>query len=67
MKSWKGATARLIFILERLARTIDFRGREIGRILLVDALKKALQNGELVASLGSGGRWKDEEAIECSR
>jgi predicted GNAT family N-acyltransferase len=37
-------------LLGRLARSIEFRGQGIGGILLVDALKKALENSAHVAS-----------------
>jgi predicted GNAT family N-acyltransferase len=36
-------------LLGRLARSIEFRGQGIGGILLVDALKKALENSAHVA------------------
>jgi predicted N-acetyltransferase YhbS len=37
-------------LLGRLARSLDQKGKGIGEILLVDALKKALQNNAVVAS-----------------
>lgn len=43
-------------LLGRLARSIEFRGQGIGEVLLVDALKRALQNSVHVASLGGHRR-----------
>jgi len=49
-------------LLGRLARSVDFRGQGIGEALLVDALKKALQNSTHVASWAVIVDAKDEEA-----
>jgi predicted GNAT family N-acyltransferase len=49
-------------LLGRLARSTDFRGQGIGEILLVDALRKALQNSANVASWAVVVDAKDEEA-----
>ena len=51
-------------LLGRLARSVDFRGQGIGETLLVDALKKALQNSTHVASWAVIVDAKDEEAAE---
>jgi predicted GNAT family N-acyltransferase len=37
-------------LIGRLARDLRFRGREVGQFLLVDALKRALQSSDQVAS-----------------
>lgn len=49
-------------LIGRLARSIDLRGQRIGEILLVDALKKALQNSSHVASWAVVIDAKDENA-----
>jgi predicted GNAT family N-acyltransferase len=49
-------------LLGRLARSTDLRGQGIGEILLVDALRKALQNSTHVASWAVVVDAKDEEA-----
>ena len=49
-------------LIGRLARSIDLRGQGIGEILLVDALKKALQNSSHVASWAVIIDAKDEKA-----
>ena len=49
-------------LLGRLARSVEFRGQGIGETLLVDALKKALQNSTHVASWAVIVDAKDEEA-----
>lgn len=54
-------------LLGRLARSVEFRGQGIGEILLVDALKKALQNNVHVASWAVVVDAKDEEAAEFYR
>ena len=51
-------------LLGRLARSINLRGQRIGGILLVDALKRALQNSASVASWAVIVDSKDEEAAE---
>ena len=51
-------------LLGRLARSVEFRGQGIGETLLVDALKKALQNSTHVASWAVIVDAKDEEATE---
>lgn len=51
-------------LLGRLARSVEFRGQGIGEILLVDALRKAFQNSEHVASWAVIVDAKDEEARE---
>jgi ribosomal protein S18 acetylase RimI-like enzyme len=51
-------------LLGRLARSIEFRGKGIGDLLLVNALKRALQNSENVASWAVIVDAKDEEAIK---
>jgi predicted GNAT family N-acyltransferase len=51
-------------LLGRLARSIEFRGQGIGAVLLVDALKRALQNSAHVASSAVIVDAKDEEAGE---
>jgi predicted GNAT family N-acyltransferase len=48
-------------LLGRLARSVDHRGKGIGEILFVDALKKALQNSARVASWAVIVEAKDEE------
>ena len=48
-------------LIGRLARDITFRGQGIGELLLMDALKRALNNVE-VASLAVIVDSKDEEA-----
>ena len=37
-------------LLGRLARSLEFRGQEVGEFLLLDALSRALQNSEQVGS-----------------
>jgi predicted GNAT family N-acyltransferase len=54
-------------LLGRLARSIEFRGQGIGEVLLVDALKKALQSSAHVASWAVVVDAKDEEAVEFYR
>ncbi len=54
-------------LLGRLARSIEFRGQGIGGILLVDALKKALENSAHVASWAVVVDAIDEEAEEFYR
>jgi predicted GNAT family N-acyltransferase len=51
-------------LLGRLARSIDVRGHGMGEILLVDALKRALQNSTHVASWAVIVDAKDNEAAE---
>jgi predicted GNAT family N-acyltransferase len=51
-------------LLGRLARSIEFRGQGIGELLLVDALKKALENSTRIASWAVIVDAKDEEAVE---
>ncbi len=51
-------------LLGRLARSIEFRGQGIGEILLVDALKRALQNSAHVASWAVIVDAKAEQAAE---
>ena len=51
-------------LLGRLARSVEFRGQGIGETLLVDALKKAVQNSTHVASWAVIVDAKDEEAAE---
>ena len=51
-------------LLGRLARSIEFRGQGIGEVLLVDALKRALQNSAHVASWAIIVDAKDEQAAE---
>ena len=51
-------------LIGRLARSIDYRGLGIGEILLVDALKKTLQNTAHVASWAVIVDAKDQEAGE---
>lgn len=53
-----------ITLLGRLARSIELRGQGIGEILLVDALKRALQNGAHVTSWATIVDAKDEQAAE---
>lgn len=50
-------------LIGRLARSLDQKGRGIGEILLVDALKKALVNSVTVASWAVVVDAKDEKAI----
>lgn len=50
-------------LIGRLARSVDFRGQGLGEILLVDALKKALQNSLNVASWAVVVDAKDENAV----
>ena len=54
-------------LLGRLARSIEFRGQGIGAVLLVDALKRALQNSAHVASWAVIVDAKDEEAAKFYR
>jgi predicted GNAT family N-acyltransferase len=54
-------------LLGRLARSIEFRGQGIGEVLLVDALKRALQNNAHVASWAVVVDAKDEEAAAFYR
>jgi predicted GNAT family N-acyltransferase len=54
-------------LLGRLARSIEFRGKGIGEVLLVDAFKKALQSSAHVASGAVIVDAKDEEAVEFYR
>jgi predicted GNAT family N-acyltransferase len=51
-------------LLGRLARSVEFRGQGIGGVLLVDALRKALQNSSHVASWAVVVDAIDEEAAE---
>lgn len=51
-------------LLGRLARSLDVRSRGIGEILLVDALKRALQHSAHIASWAVVVDAKDEEAAE---
>jgi GNAT superfamily N-acetyltransferase len=53
-----------VTLLGRLARSIEFLGHGIGEILLVDALKRALQNSAHVASWAVIVDAKDEQAME---
>jgi predicted GNAT family N-acyltransferase len=53
-----------VTLLGRLARSLEFRGQGIGEILLVDALKRALQNSAHVASWAVIIDAKDEQAAE---
>jgi len=50
-------------LLGRLARSVEFRGQGIGEVLLVDALKRALQNSAQVASWAVVVDAKDDEAV----
>ena len=50
-------------LIGRLARSIEFRGKGIGEILLVDALKKAYRNSKAVASWAVIVDAKDAEAV----
>ncbi len=50
-------------LIGRLARSIEFRGKGIGEILLIDALKKAYRNSEEVASWAVIVDAKDAEAV----
>jgi len=54
-------------LMGRMARIVDFRGQGIGEALLVDAVKKALQNSAHVASWAVIVDAKDEEATEFYR
>jgi predicted GNAT family N-acyltransferase len=54
-------------LLGRLARSFDFRGRGMCEVLLVDALKRALQNSTQVASWAVIVDAIDEEAVEFYR
>jgi len=54
-------------LMGRMARSVDFRGQGIGEALLVDAVKKALQNSAHVASWAVIVDAKDEEATEFYR
>ena len=51
-------------LLGRVARSVEFRGQGIGVVLLVDALKRALQNSAQVASWAVIVDAIDEEAAE---
>lgn len=54
-------------LLGRLARSIEFRGQGIGAVLLVDALKRALQNSTHVGSWAVVVDAKDAKATEFYR
>jgi predicted GNAT family N-acyltransferase len=49
-------------LIGRLARDVRFRGQGLGELLLMDGLKRALKNVEVVASLAVIVDAKDEEA-----
>ena len=49
-------------LIGRLARDFRFRGQGVGELLLMDALKRALDNVEVVGSLAVIVEAKDEEA-----
>jgi ribosomal protein S18 acetylase RimI-like enzyme len=49
-------------LIGRLARDIGFRGQGIGELLLMDALKRAFENVEVVGALAVVVDAKDEEA-----
>lgn len=51
-------------LIGRLARSLEFRGKGIGEILLIDALKKAYRNSKEVASWAVIVDAKDGEAVE---
>lgn len=51
-------------LLGRLGRSMEFRGRGIGELLLVDALKKAFENSAQIASWAVIVDAKDEGAVE---
>ena len=50
-------------LIGRLARSLEFRGKGIGEILLIDALKKAYRNSKEVASWAVIVDAKDGEAV----
>lgn len=50
-------------LIGRLARSIEFRGKGIGEILLIDALKRAYRNSKEVASWAVIVDAKDGEAV----
>jgi GNAT superfamily N-acetyltransferase len=55
-------------LIGRLARSLEFRGKGIGEILLIDALKKAYLNSKEVASWAVIVDAKDGDAITfCKR
>jgi len=49
-------------LIGRLARHIEFRGQHIGELLLIDALKRALNSAESVGALAVIVDAKDEKA-----
>jgi GNAT superfamily N-acetyltransferase len=51
-------------LIGRFATHIDLRGKGLGKVLLADALKKALENSVHVASLAVVVDAKDNEAAE---
>jgi hypothetical protein len=50
-------------LIGRLARSLDAKGKRIGEILLIDAMKKALLNSAIIASWAVVVDAKDENAI----
>jgi predicted GNAT family N-acyltransferase len=54
-------------LIGRLARSLDFKGKGIGELLLVSALEKALQHSRSIASLAVVVDAKDERAKEFYR
>jgi predicted GNAT family N-acyltransferase len=51
-------------LIGRLARDINFRGKGIGEILLIDALKRSLENTKQVASWAVVVDAKDQNAVD---
>jgi predicted GNAT family N-acyltransferase len=54
-------------LIGRLARSLEFRGKGIGDLLLIDALKKAYRNSKEVASWAVIVDAKDDEAVAFYR
>lgn len=54
-------------LIGRLATHVDFRGKGLGKVLLVDALKKALENSAHVGSWAVVVDAKDNKALEFYR
>jgi predicted GNAT family N-acyltransferase len=54
-------------LIGRLARSLEFRGKGIGEILLIDALKKAYKSSKEVASWAVIVDAKDDDAVRFYR
>ena len=56
-----------VSLLGRLARSLDFRGRDVGPMLLMDALRRCLEASKELASTGVVVDAKNEKAAEFYR